>query len=150
MVTVLSFAYGYAKANPILFTDALGLCAVSPNMKSCLEQVFSSPVDSVRVRNKKIFRNKFITTRRNSIRLPPSFSCESFWAAPFLVLHEYFHVLRQWNVRRLKRRSYVLEWLRNGSGDGNRFEDEANAFARENVEEFKKCLSSSPCEPSAN
>ncbi len=141
--------YGYAEANPISFADALGLCAASPNMKRCLEKIFGSPVDSVRVRNKKFIRNNFVTTRRNEIRLPPSFPCESFWSDPFLVLHEYYHVLRQWNVGGLSRWGYVREWFDKGSGDGNRFEDEANKFARENVEELKKCLAD-PCSPSGN
>jgi RHS repeat-associated protein len=141
--------YGYADANPISFADTLGLCAASPNMKRCLEKIFGSPVGSVRVRNKKVIGNNFVTTRRNVIRLPPSFPCEGFWSDLRLVLHEYFHVMRQWNVGRLSRRDYVREWLDQGSAAGNRFEDEANDFAREKLEEFKKCLLDQ-CPPSAN
>lgn len=50
------------------------------------------------------------------------------------MLHEYYHVLRQWNLGRLSRRSYVSEWMKNGSSDGNKYEDEANAFARDNYD----------------
>ena len=66
------------------------------------------------------------TTRRNRIFL--SCSAAQFWADPELVLHEYFHVIRQWQPRRLTRFAYAAELVRNGYWM-NRFEIEARQFA---------------------
>jgi hypothetical protein len=44
------------------------------------------------------------------------------------MLHEYCHVLRQWEPGELTLGRYLLEWLRHGYWD-NRFEVEARAFA---------------------
>ena len=46
-----------------------------------------------------------------------------------LVLHEYFHVIRQWNAGALTIARYLAESLRRGYRH-NRFEVEARAFAR--------------------
>ena len=51
--------FGYADENPLSFADPFGLCAISPKSAKCLEKIFGSPVDSIRVRNKKIVRNSF-------------------------------------------------------------------------------------------
>jgi hypothetical protein len=109
-------------------------------MADCLEMIFGEPVNGVDVRNKRFVTNNFITTRENSIRLPPDFSTEDFFSNSHLVLHEYFHVLRQWNTGQLTRRAYAAEFLRNGSADGNRFEDAANAFADSQIDVLRKCL----------
>jgi RHS repeat-associated protein len=112
--------YSYAESHPVLFADPFGLCAISPTNQRCLAKIFETPVDGVRVRNKKVVRNNFVTTRRNEIRLPPSFTCDQFQSYPLLMLHEYYHVLRQWNTGRLTRRAYASEWAKNGSSDGNK------------------------------
>lgn len=65
------------------------------------------------------------TTRRNRILLRGS--VEEFCADPALVLHEYFHVLRQWNTGRLSTRAYLSEWLRRGYW-ANRYERQARRF----------------------
>jgi hypothetical protein len=71
------------------------------------------------------------TTTRNTIHLPGG--ADSFFADDWLVLHEYYHVLRQWNPGSLTTAGYLLEELRPGP---NRFESEASAFADENLERF--------------
>lgn len=109
-------------------------------MADCLSQIFGEPVSGVDVRIKTVVNNRFVTTRRNSIRLPPILSVEEFFANHNLVLHEYYHVLRQWNTGDLSRRAYVAEFMRNGSAEGNRFEDAAIAFAKINAETLTKCL----------
>lgn len=73
------------------------------------------------------------TTRRDAIYLAGSF--ERFAIDPDLVLHEYFHVLRQWNVGSLTAWRYLRESLREGYRD-NRFEVEARAFARRYASAF--------------
>ena len=92
------------------------------------------------VRNKTVVSSDFVTTRRNSIRLPPTLPVDEFFADHGLVLHEYYHVLRQWNTGDLSRRSYAAEFMRNGSADGNRFEDAADSFAKSHAEALKECL----------
>lgn len=67
------------------------------------------------------------TTRRGTIYLAGSL--DDFVADRELVLHEYFHVLRQWNVGVLTTWRYVVESCRHGYS-ANRFEIEACAFAR--------------------
>jgi hypothetical protein len=65
------------------------------------------------------------TTRRNRILLRGT--AQEFFADPALVLHEYFHVLRQWNPGRLSTLAYVREWLRRGYW-ANRYERQARRF----------------------
>lgn len=66
-------------------------------------------------------------------------SAEGFFADPELVLHEYCHVLRQWNPGRLTILRYVTEWLRVGYWR-NRFEVEARAFAASELSRFEQRL----------
>jgi hypothetical protein len=65
------------------------------------------------------------TTRRNRILLPGRAS--EFYADPALVLHEYFHVLRQWNPGRLSVGAYLRESMRRGYWD-NRYERQARRY----------------------
>jgi hypothetical protein len=77
------------------------------------------------------------TTRRNRILLRGP--AAEFFADPALVLHEYFHVLRQWNVGRLSTRAYVNEWLRRGYW-ANRYERQARRFVKLRLPEFRALL----------
>ena len=81
------------------------------------------------------------TTRRGRIYL--SGSAADFFADPALMLHEYCHVLLQWQPGRLTSPRYVLEWLRRGYWD-NRFEIEAREFAQLNLYRFRALLSRHP------
>jgi len=65
------------------------------------------------------------TTRRNRILLRGS--AEEFFRDPALVLHEYFHVLRQWNAGRMTSMAYLAEWLRHGYW-ANRYERQARRY----------------------
>jgi hypothetical protein len=77
------------------------------------------------------------TTRRGRIYLTGS--AADFFADPALMLHEYCHVLLQWEPGRLTRARYVREWLRRGYWD-NRFEVEAREFAQVNLYRFRALL----------
>jgi hypothetical protein len=77
------------------------------------------------------------TTRRNRILLRGS--AAEFFADPALVLHEYFHVLRQWNTGRLSSRAYLREWLRRGYWS-NRYERQARRFVDLRLAAFRARL----------
>jgi TonB family protein len=78
------------------------------------------------------------TTRRRRIYLRGS--AESFFENPEIVLHEFFHVMRQWETRELSVMRYVIEWLRRGYWD-NRYEIEAREFAADQLHRFRAMLS---------
>ena len=100
-------------------------------VRAALEQVFGEPVDDVELVEHswyaRLHRGARATTRRNRILLPGSVA--EFLADPDLVLHEYYHVLRQWNRGRLSIARYLGEWLRRGYL-GSRYEREARRYAR--------------------
>jgi len=73
------------------------------------------------------------TTRRQRIYLRGS-ACE-FFANPWLMLHEYCHVLHQWDPGRLSVPRYLLECARHGYWN-NRFEVEAREFADRRLPEL--------------
>ena len=58
------------------------------------------------------------------------------------MLHEYCHVLNQWEPRLLTTGRYVLECLRRGYWD-NRFEIEARVFAEDHLYRFRALLTRS-------
>jgi hypothetical protein len=110
-------------------------------VRAALERVFGERVDHVLIvehsRYARLHLGMRATTRPNRILLTTS--GDEFVRHPDLVLHEYFHVLRQWQPRRLSRAAYVLESARRGYRE-NRFEVEANAFVAANVERFRRLL----------
>jgi hypothetical protein len=97
--------------------------------RAALEALFGERVDEVEiVENSWYARLHFgasATTRRNRILLRGTVS--DFLGNRELVLHEYFHVLRQWNRGRLTVARYLLEWLRAGYWH-NRYERQARRF----------------------
>jgi len=99
-------------------------------LRSLLLELFGAEIDSVIVVEyswiNALHGWPLAVTRRNRIYL--RYDAAHFHARPALVLHEYFHVLRQWNTGRLTVLRYVLECLRHGYWN-NPFEVEARAFA---------------------
>src|SRR5262245_31589582 len=82
---------------------SMGQRAAPPLMIAALEAIFEQPVAHVRVIERSwyawLHRGARATTRRNRIYLRDGAS--EFWCDSELVLHEYFHVLCQWQPRRL-------------------------------------------------
>lgn len=115
--------------------------AAPPHVLVALAQIFGESVDHVRVREGSRYARLHLgaraTTRRNRILL--SGSAEEFWRDPDLLLHEYFHVIRQWQPRRLSVRRYLLESLLRGYWN-NRFEIEARTFATEHCARMRHLL----------
>jgi hypothetical protein len=113
--------------------------------RAALASLFGVPeaaIDAVRVIEHSRFArlhgpHTVATTRRDAIYLRGT--GEAFIADPLLVLHEYFHVLRQWNSGALTSLRYVHECLRRGYAQ-NRYEVEACAFAREKAGRMRSLL----------
>lgn len=113
-----------------------------PELRATLARVFDGDdVDRVEVIEHSWFAwshlRALATTRRRRIYLRGS--AQDFFADAEFVLHEYFHVLRQWEPRRLTVWRYLVEWLRRGYWR-NRFEVEARAFATANRRRFSLLL----------
>ena len=108
---------------------------------AALREVFQQDVQDVRVVEHSWYALLHIgmaaTTRRGRIYLRGSTG--HFYENHELVLHEYFHVLRQWDVRALTGVGYLVESLRRGYRQ-NRFEVEARAFAAANVQRYAQEL----------
>lgn len=110
-------------------------------MRDTLAAVFEVPCDAITAvrivpdsRYARLHgRHVAATTRPGVIYLAGS--AKRFFADPELVLHEYFHVLRQWNTGALTRWRYVVELLRRGYR-ANRFEVEARTFTRRHILAF--------------
>ena len=98
-------------------------------LRASLVALLGEDVDDVEIvensRYARLHAGARATTRRNRILLRGTAS--EFFADPALVLHEYFHVLRQWNAGRLSTWSYLREWMRRGYWR-NRYEQQARRF----------------------
>jgi hypothetical protein len=114
-------------------------------LRAALQEIFGEPVDHVRVIEHSLYARMHFgaraTTRRNRILLRDS--AAAFWRDPDLVLHEYFHVLRQWQPRRLTIWRYLVESLQRGYWL-NRFEIEARDFAATHAPALQRLLSRTP------
>jgi hypothetical protein len=106
-----------------------------------LERVFGEPVGGViiieRSRYARAHWGMCATTRPNRILL--AIDGQQFVSNADLVLHEYFHVVRQWGPGRLTRWRYLVESMRCGYWD-NPFEQEAREFAVEAAERYRRYL----------
>lgn len=125
---------------------------VPPQVRASLQALFGETVDHVRIVEHSLFTclhgRAIATTRPRCIYLRGS--AEDFFGDPTLMLHEYCHVLKQWEPRTLSTLGYIAEWLKRGYWD-NRFEVEARQFARDNLHRFRALLAQhSPGDPSRN
>ena len=102
-----------------------------PALRAALVELLDEGVDDVEIVERSWYARLHLgaraTTRRNRILLRGP--AAEFFADPELVLHEYFHVLRQWNRGRLSIAAYLAEWLRRGYWR-NRYEQQARRFTR--------------------
>ena len=101
-----------------------------PPVTAALDHVFAERSGGVVVIEHSLYARLHpgmcATTRPNRILL--AMSGAEFIADPELLLHEYFHVLRQWRTGALTRWRYVQESASRGYR-ANRFEREAREFA---------------------
>ncbi len=115
--------------------------ALPERLRATLVELFGDDVDGVEIVEHSWYARLHFgaraTTRRNRILLRGS--AEEFLRDPALVLHEYFHVLRQWNRGRLSTRGYLVDWLRRGYWE-NRYERQARRFVALRLEAFRERL----------
>jgi hypothetical protein len=110
-------------------------------LREALERLLGERVGHVRVIEHSWFARLHggarATTRRGRIYLRAD--AASFFADPRLLLHEYWHVIGQWQRGELTVARYLIEWLRRGYRD-NRFEVEARAFADAHAGQLRTLL----------
>jgi len=98
-------------------------------LRTALTAVFGDDVGDVEIVERSWYARLHVgaraTTRRNRILLRGT--AAEFFADPALLLHEYFHVLRQWNRGRLSIAAYLAESARRGYWQ-NRYERQARRF----------------------
>jgi hypothetical protein len=109
---------------------AARVAAVPEPVRRALEQLLGESIAHVTVIEysalARLHGRSVATTRKQRIYLRGS--AASFFADPWLMLHEYCHVIRQWQPGALTVPRYLIECLRRGYWN-NRFEVEARAFA---------------------
>ncbi len=114
---------------------------VPPAILAALERVLGERVDYVRLvehsRFARVHDCDHATTRRRRIYLRGS--AADFFANPELMLHEYFHVVKQWEPRRLTTWRYLRESVRQGYWN-NGYEIEARVFAKEHRGQLEAAL----------
>ena len=111
--------------------------ALPQSVRIALVKVFGDDVVHVQVIERSFFArlhwNALATTRRRDIYLRGT--AADFFNDPALMIHEYFHVMNQWEPGLLTSWRYVLESLRHGYRS-NRFEIEARQFTADNLQKF--------------
>jgi len=114
-------------------------------VNAALEQVFAEPVDGIVVIESSLYARAHLgmraTTRPNRVLL--ACSGAQFVADPELLLHEYFHVVRQWRTGYLTRWRYLTESARRGYW-ANRYEREAREFTSAALKPYLRCLGTRP------
>lgn len=124
-------------------TLAVGKRYILPgNVNAALDCIFAAPVDRIVVIENSLYARAHLgmraTTRPNRILLARSGTL--FVADPELLLHEYFHVVRQWRTGYLTRWRYLTESVRRGYW-ANRYEREAREFTAAALKPYLRALS---------
>jgi Domain of unknown function (DUF4157) len=120
-------------------------------VRAALEQLLGERITQVKVIEHswiaRLHPRARATTRRARIYLRDS--AREFFADPSLMLHEYCHVIHQWQTGRLTVLRYLRAWLRHGYRN-NPFEIEARAFADANAGRLSALLSTATHPSSAS
>ena len=116
-------------------------CYPPKDVQLALESLFGESVAQIKVIQYSIFVRfhwrAIATTRPDRIYLRGS--GKEFFADGALVLHEYFHVIRQWATGELTVPRYLLECFRRGYWD-NRYEIEAREYTSTEIYRYRAAL----------
>ena len=116
-------------------------CFPPKDVQLALESLFGYPVSQIKVIQYSIFVRfhwrAIATTRTNRIYVRGS--GKEFFSDGPLVLHEYFHVIRQWATGDLTVPRYLLECFRRGYWD-NRYEVEAREYTSTEIFRYRALL----------
>ena len=116
-------------------------CYPPKDVQGALESLFGTPVGHIKVVQYSIYvrfhMRAIATTRPNCIYLRGS--GKEFFADGPLLLHEYFHVIRQWATGDLTIPRYLVECFRRGYWD-NRYEIEAREFTSSEIYRYRALL----------
>ena len=116
-------------------------CYPPKDVQAALEALFGQSVSHVRVIQYSIYvrfhMRAIATTRTNHIYLRGS--GKEFFADGPLLLHEYFHVLRQWATGDLTVPKYLMECFRRGYWD-NRYEIDAREYTSSEIFRYRALL----------
>jgi len=116
-------------------------CHPPRDVEQTLESLFGESVRHIKVIQYSIYVRfhwrAIATTRRNRIYLRGS--GKEFFADGPLLLHEYFHVVRQWGTGDLTIPRYLVECFRRGYWD-NRYEVEAREFTSSEIYRYRALL----------
>jgi hypothetical protein len=116
-------------------------CYPPKDVEQALESLFGESVAQIKVIQYSIYVRfhwrAIATTRPNRIYLRGS--GKEFFADGPLLLHEYFHVIRQWSTGDLTIPRYAIECFRRGYWD-NRYEVEAREFTSSEIFRYRALL----------
>ena len=116
-------------------------CHPPKDVEAALGSLFGQPVGHIQVVQYSLYvrfhRRAIATTRPDRIYLRGS--GKEFFADGPLLLHEYFHVIRQWGTGELTIARYLLECFRRGYWD-NRYEIEAREFTSSEIFRYRALL----------
>jgi len=147
--------YGYVGGNPVGYTDPLGLKANSASatgaVADCLQKIFGvESVADIKIFTRRTRLGGRAIANVNQISLPRGLTPQEFLAdtsssGRWWVLHEYTHVVNQFN-NGVTRADYVAHHASVGfNPERNKYEIEADDFANSNLEAYTKCLEASKC-----
>jgi hypothetical protein len=116
-------------------------CYPPKDVQQALESLFCESVGHIKVIQYSIYVRfhwrAIATTRPNYIYLRGS--GKEFFADGPLLLHEYYHVIRQWATGDLTIPRYLMECFRRGYWD-NRFEVDAREFTSSEIYRYRALL----------
>ena len=104
---------------------------------NALEELFSESVSTIKVVERSWYaalHGKILATTRKELILL-NMDGDAFSQLPELVLHEYYHVIKQWRHGELTTLKYIIESAKNGYIN-NKYEVATNQYVQKNIAVF--------------
>lgn len=108
------------------------------SLTNALEELFSEPVSNIKVVERSRYaalHGKILATTRKEVILL-NMDGDVFSQLPELVLHEYYHVVKQWRHGELTALNYMIECAKNGYIN-NKYEVATNRYVQNNIGCFR-------------